>query len=171
MSDDAAPLVLTLGLEPDAQQRFDDLRRRWFPAGRTRVGAHVTLFHALPGRLEAEVRDELDALSGRPAPVVDVREPRSLGRGVAYDLDCPEVVELREGWRRRWASSLTRQDDQGVRLHVTVQNKVEPAEARRTLESLRDRHHDWSCRATAVRLWRYDGGPWTHLADGDFADT
>lgn len=171
MSDDPAPLVLTLGLEPDAQEVFDGLRRRWFPTGRTRVGAHVTLFHALPGRLEREVREELDALSAHPAPTVDVQQPRSLGRGVAYDLECPEVVELREGWRRRWASYLTRQDDQGVRLHVTVQNKVDPAEARHTLETLRGRHRDWSCRASGVRLWRYDGGPWTHLADGDFADT
>lgn len=170
MSPDPPPLVLTLGLEPAAQQWFEEQRRRWFPAGRTQVGAHATLFHALPSRLEQELREELVTLGTLSAPEVAVRPPRSLGRGVAFDLDCPEVERLRERWRRRWAAHLTRQDDQGLRLHVTVQNKVEAAEARRTLATLERDHRPWTCRASGVRLWRYDGGPWTHLADGDFDD-
>lgn len=165
------PLVLSLALDEPTQAWFEEQRRRWFPAGRTQVGAHATLFHALPATLEAEVRDELDALGAVPAPEVRVQAPRSLGRGVALDLDCPVVADLHAGWRRRWSSHLTRQDDQGLRLHVTVQNKVDAATARRTLEVMRDGFEPWTCRATAVRLWRYDGGPWSHLHDGDFADT
>lgn len=160
--------MLTLALEPETQERFEAERQRWFPAGRTQVGAHVTLFHALPADLRAEVDEELAALARLPAPAVRVRGVRSLGRGVAYDLTCDEVEGLHRGWQRRWSHRLTRQDAQGLRLHVTVQNKVEPEVARRTLAQLERDVVPWTCHAAGVRLWRYDGGPWTHLADGAF---
>ena len=43
------PLVVTLLLEPSAQERFDRVRAAHFPAERNHLAAHVTLFHALPG--------------------------------------------------------------------------------------------------------------------------
>jgi hypothetical protein len=46
------PLVITVALDADAQERFDAARTRWFPPGRTEVGAHLTMFHAVPGEQE-----------------------------------------------------------------------------------------------------------------------
>lgn len=163
------PLVLTLRLAEPDQRRFERERAALFPEGRTQVGAHVTLFHALPAALRPEVEDELAAVHDVRRPEVRVRGVRSLGRGVAYDLACPWVEQRHQQWRRRWRPHLTRQDDAGLRLHVTVQNKVEPEVARRTLEELGRDLTPWTTEAVALQLWRYDGGPWTHLADGPFA--
>ena len=59
MADDR-PLVLTLRMDEAAQARFDRERAAWFPAGRTAVGAHLTLFHALPGALRDRVEADLE---------------------------------------------------------------------------------------------------------------
>lgn len=61
--DDDRPLVVTLALDEATQQWFDALRSQHFP--RTRVGAHLTLFHALPGALHDEVRRVLAGVAGR----------------------------------------------------------------------------------------------------------
>ena len=46
---DPEPLLVTLALDPAAFAFFDESRRRWFPADRNLVPAHLTLFHRLPG--------------------------------------------------------------------------------------------------------------------------
>ncbi|TGO83177.1 hypothetical protein BPOR_0690g00030 [Botrytis porri] len=72
---------------------------------------------------------------------------------------------------------LTEQDDRKVRPHVTVQNKVEEGEAKRTLEEMK---REWMMNgdgnggiggmAEAITLWRYEvSGEWTHLEDYEFA--
>ncbi len=158
-----APLIVTLLLDEPTQARFEAERRELFPAGRTAVGAHVTLFHALPAVLRADVEDALGAAADREAFAVRVEEVRSLGRGAAYRLGCPPLVELHAGWQDRWREHLTRQDAQPLSLHVTVQNKVGADEARATVERLRSGFEPWDARGVALELWRYDGGPWTHL--------
>ena len=44
-----------------------------------------------------------------------------------------------------------------------MQNKVEPDEARRTVARLGSGFEPWDATGVALELWRYDGGPWTHL--------
>ncbi len=163
-----APLVLTLALEERSQRRFEHERATLFPAGRTHVSAHVTLFHALPASLRPDVEQALAPLADQPPPEVRVTGVRSLGRGAAYDVSCPQVQEWHRAWQCRWAAELTRQDAAGLRLHVTVQNKVDPALARHTVARLQQQFEPWTTTAVALRLWRYDGGPWTHLADTVF---
>jgi hypothetical protein len=107
----AFPLVVSLGLEEGAQARFDAERAAWFPAGRTAVGAHVTLFHALPGEHADAVAADLDAAAGRPAFPVAVTGLQLLGRGVAYRLRSAELAavhaQLRAGWEP-WLTGRTR---------------------------------------------------------------
>jgi hypothetical protein len=55
------PLVLTLGLDAIATARFEALRRAHFPPDRLVVGAHLTLFHALPGQHEPDVAERVRA--------------------------------------------------------------------------------------------------------------
>ena len=97
-----------------------------FPADRNSLTAHVTAFHALPGRLlDAVVADvRASAPSGRVT--ASVTGVRLMGRGVAYDLSVPQAEAVRAGLARRWHPELTSQDRQGWRPHVTVQNKVAP---------------------------------------------
>jgi 2'-5' RNA ligase len=161
------PLVLTLGIDAAAQARFDAERAALFPAGRTAVGAHVTLFHAIPGELEAEVREELAEQGGPPFDVL-VARVQSLGRGAAYALESGELVRRHRDLQRRWAAHLTPQDAQGFRPHITVQNKVTPDEARATVARLQAGFQPFTIRAEGWALWRYDGGPWTHLATVPF---
>jgi hypothetical protein len=157
------PLVVTLGLEASAQARFSGLRAQHFPPGRTQVDAHVTLFHALPATLRDDVEAVLDDDAAATPHVVEVTGVRSLGRGVALELECPPVTRARARWRDRWEQHLTRQDAQTARLHVTVQNKVTAEQARRTFEELRAGFVPWRTAATSYELWRYVGGPWEHL--------
>ena len=64
MSDDR-PLILTLRLDPESQARFDALRRAHFPPERNLLGAHVTLFHALPAAAADVVRTEITEVARR----------------------------------------------------------------------------------------------------------
>ena len=157
------PLVVTLAIDDAAQQRFDAERARLFPPGRTQVGAHVTLFHAVPGELETQVRSDLAAAAGPSFPV-GVAAVLPLGRGAAYALVSTELAHRHRALQELWWPHLTAQDRQGLRPHVTVQNKVSPAEARATLTVLRRAFRPFEIRAEASCLWRYDDGPWTELA-------
>lgn len=160
---DERPLVVTLQLEAAAQARFDAERAELFPSGRTAVGAHVTLFHALPAHLRDDVEDELDRLAATPRFPVGVTEVFPLGRGVAYRLAAEEAQLLHQRLQDRWRPHLTRQDAQRYRPHVTVQNKVAPEVAKATLDRLRTTFRPEVTQAVGLRLWRYDAGPWTLL--------
>jgi 2'-5' RNA ligase len=163
MPDDRAPLVVTLALPDDVQDELDALRARWFPAGRTAVGAHLTLFHAVPGTLEGQVRADLADVAGRGPVAVRLSGVMSLGRGAAYAVESPDLARRHDELQRAWWEHLTRQDQQRLRAHVTLQNKVEPAVARATVETLRAGFEPVDVEAPGFDLWRYDGGPWTHL--------
>ena len=147
--------MVTLRLDRPAQERFEAERTAWFPRGRTAVGAHVTLFHALPGYLRHDVEAELGRLAASLPFPVEITGVLALGRGVAY--------RLHRRLQDRWRTDLTRQDAQSLRLHVTVQNKVEADVAKATFERLRDTFRPGRTRAVGLELWRYDGGPWTLL--------
>ncbi len=168
MSD--APLVLTLTLDAPAQERFDALRRRHFPADRNHLAAHVTLFHHLPGDRRAAVEDDVAEAAAGTGPLrVTVERVRSLGRGVAYDLVCPPLLALRAGLADRWRAHLTPQDRQWSRPHVTVQNKVTPDRARATLADLAAAFAPYEVTGTGLALWRYLGGPWEPLRRWGFS--
>ena len=87
----------------------------------------------------------------------------SLGRGAAYAVDSPELVRRHRTLQEAWAPWLTRQDQQPLRPHVTLQNKVDPAVARETVETLRATFRAREVEAEGFDLWRYEGGPWEHL--------
>lgn len=160
---DDRPLVVTLQLEGAAQERFEAARAELFPRGGTAVGAHVTMFHALPAYLRQDVEAELGRLAATPPFPIRVVEVFSLGRGVAYRLAAEEAQELHRRLQDRWRPHLTRQDAQSFRPHVTVQNKVEPEVAKATLERLQTTFRPEVTSAVGLELWRYDGGPWTLL--------
>ncbi len=154
---------MTLEIDDEAQARFDRQRAALFEPGRTQVGAHVTLFHAVPAAQEPAVLGALAAAAAAREPFeVEVSELMPLGRGVAYRLRSAELLALHRELQSAWWDELTPQDRQGYRPHVTVQNKVSPEAARRTLDLLRQDFAPFMVTARALRLWRYEGGPWAH---------
>ena len=154
------PLIVSLLLDDEAQERFDRLREEHFPPERNHLQAHVTLFHALPGEHLDAVRADLAAAADREAFDVAVTGLRFLGRGVAYTLESAELGTLRAGLAADWAPWLTPQDRQRHAPHVTVQNKVDPAVARALHDRLLAGFVPYRVRARGLGLWSYLGGPW-----------
>ena len=165
---DASPLIVTLLLDDVARRRFDRLRAAHFPAERNHVGAHVTLFHALPGEQLTQVRDQLATAADRPPFDVAVTGVRFLGRGVAIDLAAAELTALRRSIADPFDPVLTRQDRQWSRPHVTVQNKVEPDVARALHAELAATFVPGTVTARGLGLWHYRGGPWDPAGEFPF---
>ena len=164
-----APLILTLKLPRDAHARLDAERTAHFPADRLQVGAHVTLFHHLPGPQAPEIAAHLASEVRHHAPFeVRVASLRFLGRGTAYALESRPLHDLREALARHWEPLLIPQDAQGFRPHVTVANKLDGAKAKALHAQLLAGFRPWSFVAAGVQLHRYDGGPWTMLGEWAF---
>ena len=158
---DHDPLILTLRMDPNSFGRLDRLRRAHFPPERNFLDAHLTLFHALPGGEAPAIHVDLDDFCRTLAPLtLGFDSVRSLGRGVAVDVRCPELVRRRQALAGRWSGWLRRQDSQKLRPHVTVQNKVEPWKARALYESLSAGWEPFQGVGEGLSLWHYRGGPW-----------
>ena len=61
---------------------------------------------------------------------------RSLGGGVAIEIESPGLIQLQHHLAQGWNDWLSKQDRQGYRPHVTIQNKVTADEARQLYDRL-----------------------------------
>ncbi|MXO59371.1 2'-5' RNA ligase family protein [Altererythrobacter salegens] len=155
-----APLIVTAELPSDLQAWATALRRAHFPPERNFLDAHVTLFHALPPSCEDEARELLAAAAARPPVPARLEGVMSLGRGVALELTSPEMQDLRDSLAERFHGLLTPQDEHRPRLHVTVQNRVEPKDAQALLAELERSVTPRDFAFAGLALHRYRGGPW-----------
>ncbi|MGI4731525.1 MAG: 2'-5' RNA ligase family protein [Janthinobacterium lividum] len=160
-----APIIVTALFGPEDQAWFEALRRLHFPPERNQLAAHLTMFHHLPPAIAPELKRRLvDATRGVPAPPARAAGLVSLGRGVAYRIDCPELAGIRADLADAFAPLLMPQDKQGWRAHVTVQNKVEPAAAKALLAELQAGFVARPIRVAGLASWWYRGGPWEALS-------
>ncbi|WP_380174342.1 2'-5' RNA ligase family protein [Kineococcus sp. DHX-1] len=157
------PFIVAAEVDEPTQAAFDRLRRTHFPPERNRLAAHLTLFHALPGDALGDVLDAVRRVCARPAPTAEVTGVRSLGRGAALVVASPDLVAARAAVAADFAGRLTRQDGHGFSPHVTVQNFVDPATARATVERLSAEITPWEFTVTGLAVHRYAGGPWDHV--------
>ena len=157
-----APLILTLTLDEASQTFFDAQRKKYFPPKINYLGAHLTLFHALPGAEEEAIMEQLTQVAAsQPAPLpLAVTGLKFMGRGVMYTLANPELPALHRRLQQQWQPWLSAQDAQGLRPHITVQNKVDPAVARALLTELEAGFRPFEVLGTGLALWAYRGGPW-----------
>lgn len=160
MSPVAAPLIVTAELGDADLQRVDALRRRYFPPERNVLKAHLTMFHALPPSVEAEVSDLLKALASGPRPQATIDGPYSMGSGVALRVRSAQLEDMRADIASRFHGLLTAQDRQGWRAHITIQNKVSGELARQTLEEVAANWVSGPLTIAGLGLHRYMGGPW-----------
>jgi hypothetical protein len=160
------PLIVTLQIDQAAQAFYEDLRRRYFPAERNQIPAHLSLFHQLPD--EALTHQALQQLA-KSASAFNITNatPRSIGRGVAIFFDSQPLIELHATLSTAFASHLISQDRQSIRPHIVIQNKVDTTTAQHTLAQLHLTQFI-NAHATGITVWRYLNGPWEHLADLPF---
>lgn len=161
----ATPIIVTaLFAKPDAAW-FDGLRRAHYPPERNQLAAHLTMFHQLAPLLEAELKQRLAAETrGVAAPAARIAGLVSLGRGVAFRIESPELSAIRARIADAFATMLTPQDAAGWRPHVTIQNKVAPAGARALLATLEAGFRPRPVAIAGLASWWYRGGPWEPLS-------
>ena len=79
-------------------------------------------------------------------------------------IESPGLEDLRKDAAWAFAPRLTAQDRAPFRPHITIQNKAEPADARRLLERLDATFKPFEIEAVGLLAWRYLGGPWQAVA-------
>ncbi|MEO8619224.1 MAG: 2'-5' RNA ligase family protein [Sphingomicrobium sp.] len=164
----ARPLIVTAELGAADQAWFDNQRRIYFPPDRNLLHAHLTMFHALPPSVGEEVRNIVKRLAARRVPGAIVSGLINLGRGVAYRIVSAELEEIRADIADHFAGSLSAQDQTGWRPHITIQNKVEPNEARKLFDNLAAGFKSRPVTIYGLALHAYDGGPWITLGKWPF---
>ncbi|HKT85185.1 MAG TPA: 2'-5' RNA ligase family protein [Novosphingobium sp.] len=158
-----APLLVTAELPFDVLAWADALRREHYPPERNRLRAHVTLFHALPPSVEAELVQVLSDLARCPAPAARVNGLMKLARGTALAIDSPAMVQLHHLIAERMHGLLTRQDTRPLRLHVTIQNKVTMRAARALQTELEPVIDPVAFRFRGFGLYAWERGLWSEI--------
>lgn len=156
----SAPIIVTALLGPADFAWADGLRRAHFPPDRNILSAHLTLFHHLPPSALEEVSARLKRLCAGPPPPARLTEVMLLGRGVAFRVDSPALMAMRDDLADAFAGLLTPQDQARPRLHITVQNKVAPVEAKALAAMLGQDFHPRPLKIVGLAAWHYRGGPW-----------
>lgn len=155
-----APIIVTALMGATDFAWADGLRRAHFPPERNVLSAHVTLFHHLPPSLLPELAERLKGLCRGPAPSARLADVMLLGQGVAYRIDSPDLMAIRDDLADAFAGMLTPQDHARPRLHVTVQNKVKPDVAKALAAQLRADFRPRPFVIAGLAAWHYRGGPW-----------
>jgi 2'-5' RNA ligase len=165
---DNAPLILTLTLDTDTQHFFNTLRQAHFPAERNYLDAHLTLFHHLPPNEEQIIQEIELAVKTHPVMPLRVTEIKSIGNGVAYKIESPELMQLHHYLQKQWAQWLIPQDTQKLWPHVTVQNKVDASRAQLLKAQLESEFKPFEGMGTGLSLFEYLNGPWGFIRNFGF---
>jgi len=163
-----APLIITLALDEGAFSFFNNLRKKYFPAERNHLEAHLTLFHALPAGEPSLLPTIAQTAAHQSRISLSVTGPAFLGNGVAYKLESQALMQLHHSLQSAWKQWLTPQDQQRLWPHVTVQNKVPAVQARVLLEELTQAFSPFTAYGTGLQVWVYRGGPWEALTTYPF---
>lgn len=165
----AVPIIVTATMGTADQRRFDALRAAHFPSDRNHLTAHITLFHQLPPSCRDELTRLIRAIAGdTPPPAAMLREVYSLGGGVAYRIESADLLAIRERIADRFFGALSAQDRGTPRLHITVQNKVAPGQARALLAELSDAFRPGPLPIAGLAAHDYRGGPWEPVFAANF---
>jgi len=164
-----APIIITADMGKTDQAWANGLRRAHFPAERNFVDAHITLFHHLPPSHLPEIKSRLAALvQDYPAPVAHIRDIMLLGKAVAFRVESPELLSMREALADSFRGLLIPQDQATPKLHITIQNKVEPPVAKALHAHLRETFRPRPLAISGLSAHYYRGGPWEHIGRWSF---
>jgi len=141
------------------------------------LAAHITLFHALPANAQPQIANILrDITSQTKTFRCGLKNPFMLGKkGVGINVASFKLKEFHKELLYRFREArieLTEQDQRPVHPHITIQNKVDEEEARRTLEAVQEEFSEQVAFAQGVVVWRYEqNGEWTHLKTYEFPES
>ena len=174
--------VLTLLTDRSHHLALTKLRDQYFPKHLNKLGAHITLFHALPGSRLAAIRTSLaECVNERSEFPISTSSAFSLGNnryphGVAIGTTQQTnnmIGQLRDSLREQWKTFLSEQDARTLRkgaaefhgFHYTIMNKVDDIEeVKDCLDEVQARwcNHSESRDGIAkgLTLWRYEKGFW-----------
>lgn len=165
----AAPIVITGTMGAADQRFFDGLRTAHFPPARNHLHAHITLFHQLPPSCLNELERLFRVIAAdTPPPAARLRDVYSLGQGVAFRIDSPDLLDIRARIADHFTGMLTAQDQGTPKLHITVQNKVTAAEARALHAELASDFHPRPLSIAGIAAHHYRGGPWEDAFSRNF---
>ena len=156
----SAPILVTALFGDGDNGWLQELRRAHYPPERNQVPAHLTLFHHLPPSVEGELSRRLSAYAATPAPRAEIVGVVDLGGGTALRVDSEELEDMRHDLALAFHGLLTPQDRAPWRPHVTIQNKVEPREAKALQQRLRATFERGPLAIKGLASWHYVGGPW-----------
>ncbi|HEX8308546.1 MAG TPA: 2'-5' RNA ligase family protein [Allosphingosinicella sp.] len=144
------------------------MRRSHYPSERNRVPAHLTLFHHLPPSVRGELGRRMAEYAAAPAPNAMIAGIMDLGGGTALRVESEGLEDIRYDLALALQGLLTPQDRAPWRPHVTIQNKVEPREARALQARLRAGFEPRPLAIKGLALWRYLDGPWEPVKSWTF---
>lgn len=165
-----APIIITATMGKADQIWADGLRAAHYPPERNVVKAHITLFHHLPPLHWAEIKKRLAAIARECAPPSAIlSDVMLLGRGVAYRVDCPDLLAMRDELAEGLTGLLTPQDQARPRLHITIQNKVEPTVAKALYAELSIDFRRRPFAIAGLSAHYYRAGPWEAIQNWSFS--
>ena len=161
---DSAPIILTARMDKADHRWATALRTEHFPPERNHLDAHITLFHHLPGTMEASIIEDVKrVVADYPEPVASIDRLLMLGRGVAFHVHSPDLLSIRDDLADRYRGLLTPQDQARPRLHITVPNRVAPQAAKALLGELAVDFQQRPLAIIGIAAHRYRGGPWEEI--------
>jgi len=166
---ESAPIILTAQMGKSDQKWANALRNQYFPRERNFIDAHITLFHHLPPGHLPEIKTRIKTIVREyTRPDTMLTQLMLLGRGVAYRIESPDLLAMRGELARDFHGLLIPQDQASPRLHITVQNKVEPKEAKALYEELSADFEPRPLGIIGLSAFYYRGGPWEAIGDFPF---
>ena len=168
MTAPSKPVIMTATMGDADFAWANRLRRTHFPPERNHLSAHITLFHHLPPAYLDEIETAVKRLAELPPPEAELSRLLFLGRGVAYEVRSPELLAMRMELADRFAGLLTPQDENKPRLHITVQNKVPPKDARALMTELESAFERRAFAIKGIALHYYMDGPWQDIGAWSF---
>lgn len=170
--------VLTLLTDPSHQKRMTSLRAKYFPPKLNKLGAHLTLFHALPeSKLESTIIPTIKrVVSSRQPFGVNAAKPFRMKKGIAISVPAhqggAQAQEVHQALLSAWEGEgwLSEQDSGGMRAHYTIMNKVDDEEeVARAMEEVAGNWKGDRGTVEGLGLWRYEKGYWKWVEGFEFA--
>ena len=164
----ALPIIVTALFAPGDDGWLQELRSAHYPAHRNRVPAHLTLFRHLPPGVAGELTRRLSAHTAVPPPRAILTGVIDLGEGTALRVESDELEDMRADLADALHGLVVPQDQGAWRPHITIQNKVDPRDARRLQRALSATFRPRPLAIRALATWRYLGGPWEAIRSFPF---
>ena len=155
----AAPLIITLKIDESSQTFFNELRKKYFPAHCNYVDAHITLFHKLPSQ-NIKIDNILEHFSKRKCFELKIADIVLQDKGVAYEIECEELLQLHKAMQDDLSKYLIRNDKKKLWPHITIQSKVTAFKAFKTHAGLLSTFKPLTATAIGFECWYYVKGYW-----------